>query len=106
MTKLNDLLSDEGVPNLDSLGFDTLTSFANATARAIPEEQRLDLAFAMYPEESDTEKALEVLHALHTYATNCAQAVRHRIKGDVDQALRFEARCEMIYRDLPPYARW
>ena len=104
--RLQRLLGSEGVPNLDCLGYEDLTVFSDATARSVPESGRLDLAFLMYPEEEDAEKALDVLHLLHTYSTNCAQAVRHRLKGDVDQALRFEARCEMIYRDLPPYARW
>ena len=104
--RLQKLLGLDGIPNLDCMAYDDLIAFSNATARSVSESDRLDLAFLMYPEEEDTERALEVLHMLHTYSTNCAQAVRHRSKGDVDQATRFESRCEMIYRDLPPYARW
>lgn len=104
--RLQKLLGSEGIPNLDCMSYGDLILFSDATARSVPEDVRMDLAFLMYPEEEDAEKAMEVLHLLHTYASNCAQAVRHRSRGEVDQALRFEARCEMIYRDLPPYARW
>jgi hypothetical protein len=104
--KSTNLFDSGGVPNLDCMSFADLTTFAESTAKTHPEEARLDLAFLMYPEEEDSDRALDILQELHTYAVNASHAVRHRLKGEIDQALRFEARCEMIYRDLPPYARW
>lgn len=94
------------VPNLDDMAFLDLSAFAEATSKAIGEPQRLAFAESLFPASVSPDEALGVLHALHTYASNCMVAMRHRMKGEIDQALRFESRCEMIYQGLPAYARW
>jgi hypothetical protein len=43
---------------------------------------------------------------LGAYASNKATAMACRKRGDIQAALIYEKTCDMIYDDLPVYARW
>jgi len=101
-----DLLEDEGVPNFDAMSASELIIFADATAKHIEEEDRRETADVLFPDQDDEERKLEVLHELHVYASNASMARRYRMSGHIDQALRFEARCDSVYDGLPTWARW
>jgi hypothetical protein len=54
----------------------------------------------------DLDKAAEVLETLARYARRKAKAMRARLSGDVNTALRHEATMERLYETLPEWARW
>lgn len=47
-----------------------------------------------------------VLRKLSEYARTKALAMQERAVGRIDQALRHEHNCEVLYNDLPEGARW
>lgn len=72
------LFGEDGAPNLDGLSID--------------------------PAELDT--AADVFDRLASYARTKAKAMRHRSKGDINTATKFEDSCEQLYKSLPEWARW
>lgn len=50
--------------------------------------------------------AAVVLETLSAYARHKARAMQARFKGDVTEALAYEAWCEALYSGLPEWARW
>ncbi len=61
-------------------------------------------ALTICPQEMDD--AQEVLTTLAEYARMKAQAMRQRMRGNIEGALIHEATCERIYALLPQWARW
>ena len=54
----------------------------------------------------DLREAANVLHALAQYARRKAEAMEHRLAGNVNVALILEAQLDAQYRKLPEWARW
>lgn len=51
-------------------------------------------------------KARAALDTAIKYAVYKAAAMRHRLKGMVNNALKCEAQCERLYHELPETLRW
>ena len=49
---------------------------------------------------------VECMHSLERYAAFKALAMRARESGRVDDASRYESKCERIYATLPAWASW
>lgn len=45
-------------------------------------------------------------HTLKNYCANKAVAMKLRLEGRIAVALRYEAICERLYKELPQFARW
>lgn len=54
----------------------------------------------------DYEALARVFGQLSDYASLKASAMRARLKGDIQFAIRHENGCERIYKQLPEWARW
>ena len=54
----------------------------------------------------DLYAASRVFRKLADYARIKREAMRNRLEGNIDRAVRLEADCEFIYTNLPPWARW
>jgi hypothetical protein len=55
---------------------------------------------------ADYDRAAQVFDALARYASLKASAMRTRLAGRINPALRMEERLEEIYASLPEWARW
>lgn len=55
---------------------------------------------------ADLDKAAKVFKLLRKYAKCKAAAMRQRLIGNINEALRHEHNCEVVYNDLPEWARW
>jgi hypothetical protein len=51
-------------------------------------------------------KRAEELMLLASYAEGKANAMRCRLKGNIEHAIRFEGACEHVYKRLPAKLRW
>ena len=40
------------------------------------------------------------------YARLKAMAIQHRLDGEINEALREEHNCDVLYNDLPKWAKW
>lgn len=55
---------------------------------------------------ADYDQVADVLRRLALYAERKAHAMRARLAGDVNEALRFERMNDAAYEQLPQWARW
>jgi hypothetical protein len=89
------------IPNLDAMETKELLQFWV--------KHRLGInAHLLFP-DSDSANLLadgQAAHKLSEYALTKVAAVNCRRRGDIAQALRWEALCDTIYADLPARARW
>lgn len=69
-------------------------------------EVRIDVPNLDCLDESDLREIGKVFGKLERYARLKALAMRRRIDGDTSGAWTLEARCDGIYRQLPPEYRW
>ena len=55
---------------------------------------------------ADLYTAASVFGQLAAYAGHKADAMKHRMAGDIECATAHEKNCDRIYRQLPEWARW
>lgn len=44
--------------------------------------------------------------SLHAYAMFKGKAMKHRLAGEINQALHVESVCDSLYKQLPEWAKW
>lgn len=54
----------------------------------------------------ELEAIAQVLHTLAFYARKKATAIRTRLSGEINIALKSEKNCDRLYNKLPQWARW
>lgn len=58
----------------------------------------------LFPERQ--KRYVSVTKDLGSYASNKANAMTYRLKGQIQTAISYEQICESIYERLPVWARW
>ena len=85
------------VPNLDAMGAGELMEFWSKHRSG---RKFLDI----FPDGG-----LLTMHStakLANYAANKATAMRCRLEGNIQTALKYEQICDRIYNELPEWAKW
>lgn len=90
---------ETNVPNFDGMSEQELIEFANKYD-VCPS----DLAADIFPDRPVW--YISAAHSLAEYAYHKAHAMNYRKKGQINDALYFEKKCDEIYNQLPEYARW
>ena len=103
---LCDLLPEgtAGMPNLDSWDYEDLRDLEHHMRNTSRQALAVLLDDILRP--GAHLGSLEAITELQLYAANAAKGRRHRLLGEIDQALRFEARADAAYKALPVWARW
>lgn len=105
---LRDLLPEgtSGMPNLDAWSYNDLRDLEHYLKNTSKLDMAVMLDKILRPPSKSTVASLGAITELQLYAANAAKGRRHRLLGEVDQALRFEARADSAYEALPTWARW
>lgn len=88
-------ITREEIPNLDCILMSDLWSFAEKIGDS---DRPRCFGLSM----DDYRNALHLRH----YALTKMMAIHLRLRGDIDNALEFEAECNRIYKDLSDWAKW
>lgn len=59
-----------------------------------------------FTQVEDVQEMARVFGLLSCYAEAKANAIRMRLRGDIEAARSFEKNCEYTYGDLPVWAKW
>src|SRR5262249_54944693 len=91
--------ADRRPVDLDALNFDQL----DALWRGVSDHPR---RYALHLLPHRPKHYVKAARLLALYAIESLEARRYRAQGHVADALKVEARCQAIYRQLPEYERW
>jgi len=89
---------DGSVPNLDAQCKDDLMSFWQVSSRGY------NMARFLFPDRP--KNYIKVTAILCCYASHKAAAMGCRKEGRISGAITYENSCQMMYDDLPKWARW
>lgn len=87
------------IPNLDTMDDDALREFWITYDRAVPTRAR-----QLVPDRRAG--YVGVVRKLALYALNLHTARHCRTSGKIEEAQRYEAICQRLYSELPPWAKW
>lgn len=106
--QLRDLLPEgsAGMPNLDAWEYEDLRDLEWYLKNTDLDRMVVWMETVLRGHPSQDTRTEDIITELQLYAANAAKGRRHRRLGEVDQALRFEARADDAYRSLPLRARW
>jgi hypothetical protein len=90
---------EEGPPNLDAMTADKLMSFW-----VVAHYHPVKVGRAMFPERPAG--YVSATRTLACYASNKAPAMTLRAEGEITRAGVYEGICEIVYDQLPEFARW
>lgn len=85
--------------NLDDVSVDELEEFVQKT-----EQDRVAFAKELFPDKPPG--FVKALNILEKYAKAKIEAMKDRVNGRIQRALKHEEECEKFYRILPDYAQW
>jgi len=85
--------------NLDCIPLDDLEALRDAIKAGAAQE-----AYRLFP--SRPRGAMRAARLYGQYATLAAEAHHCRLAGKIQLALDYEAKCEVIYGQLPGFAKW
>jgi hypothetical protein len=83
--------------NLDDFSIEELDEF-------VTKAENKTFAEEIFP--TKPQGFVRALNLLQKYAKEKIEAMKHRDKGRIDRAKRFEEKCGNIWRSLPDYAKW
>lgn len=85
--------------NLDSVDIGELEEFLRRC-----EEDKTKFALELFPQKHPG--FVRDVNFLERYCKDKIEAIKDRLKGRIDRALKHEANCEKHYRSLSDFARW
>jgi hypothetical protein len=89
---------EAGGPNLDDMGIDDLKTFAERHVHGqMPHE--------LFPHRNSAE-AVKAVAELVAYARKILIAKKYRLDGHIRDAQHYEELAGIIYKRLPPWAKW
>lgn len=88
----------DGPANLDDISMDELDNL-----RIIFRDRPEEVARFVFPDKDDR---TDTVMSLYLYTSHKKYARLARSSGFIQDALRDETECEIIYNNLPKYAKW
>lgn len=85
--------------NLDNSSIEELEEFVQKS-----EQDKVAFAKELFPDKPPG--FVKALNGLEKYAKAKIEAMKDRLNGRIQRALKHEEECEKFYRILPDYAKW